>query len=440
MINKNLFLYDLSIVAILKDEAPYLKEWLDYHLAAGVDHFYLYDNESSDETREILKPYIEARQVDAFYVPGEVAQMPVYNDAVRKFRFATRYMAFLDCDEFIFPKTLQSIVEVVDEVLSKDERAAGLAINWQIFGSNDLEKADYSKGVLERFTRRAPSDWFEPPTKTSFPVGNIHVKTIANPRLIRYIVNPHYAYYFDGVFAVNSDGGRVTHWGNEPVLANKIVVNHYLTKSKEEFQSKLERGRKGVDSQRLDPVAIDMNVFDKNNRNDVEDDDILTYRQIRAEQYTPPKAFEREEYYKTLEEILLPASRSDVPAEFFEGKMETFLTCRALASLLRRSFPKDNRGAFWEESALHAINRTQLSKISLTEVLMILNSLPPILAMPYPVVDDILKNSMDFVRQLIGDLRKNLRWELLVDMNNYLDLLSAFAVRNSLKTSQNNKS
>ncbi|MBO4779994.1 MAG: glycosyltransferase family 92 protein, partial [Selenomonadaceae bacterium] len=386
-------------------------------------------------TREVLKPYIEARQVDLFLVPGEVMQMPVYNDAVRKFRFATRYMAFLDCDEFIFPKTPQSIVEVVDEVLSKNERASGLAINWQIFGSNGLEKADYSKGVLERFTRRAPSDWFEPPTKNSLPVGNIHVKTIANPRLIRYIVNPHYAYYFDGVFAVNSAGGRVTHWGNEPILADKIVVNHYLTKSKEEFQGKLERGRKGVDSQIKDPVTVDEESFAKNDRNDVEDDGILSYRDIRAEQYTPPKAFEREVYFKALEEVLLPASRSDTPAEFFEGKLETFLTCRALASVLRRSFPKDNRGAFLEESALRAINRTQLSRISLTEVMELLNSLPPILAMPYPIVDDILKNCMSFVNQLMGDLRKNLRWESFVDMTNYLDLLAAFAVKNRLRSS-----
>ena len=41
MVDKNLFLYDLAVVAIFKDEAPYLKEWLDYHLAAGVEHFYL---------------------------------------------------------------------------------------------------------------------------------------------------------------------------------------------------------------------------------------------------------------------------------------------------------------------------------------------------------------------------------------------------------------
>ena len=41
MLDKNLFLYDLAVVAIFKDEARYLKEWLDYHLLAGVEHFYL---------------------------------------------------------------------------------------------------------------------------------------------------------------------------------------------------------------------------------------------------------------------------------------------------------------------------------------------------------------------------------------------------------------
>lgn len=429
MVNKNLFLHDLAVVAIFKDEAPYLKEWIDYHLAAGVDHFYMYDNGSTDNTREILKPYVDAKLVDAFYVPGEVMQMPAYNDAVRKFRFATRYMAFLDIDEFIFPKSTQNIVEVVDEILSNEEKAAGLAINWQIFGSNGQEQADYSKGVLERFTRRAPSDWFEPATRTTLPVGNIHVKTIANPRQIRYIVNPHYAYYFDGRFAVNSEGGRVTHWGNEPILIDKIVVNHYLTKSKEEFQTKMGRGRTGVDSKDFDPVTVDMSIFEKNDRNDVEDDGILSYWKIHDEQYKPPKNFEREEYFKALEEILLPASRSDVPPEYFEGKMETFLTCRALASVMSRAFPKDNRGAFMEEAALRAINRTQFSRMSIAEIQMMLNALPPILALSYPIVDSIRKNCMSFVRQIMGDLRRNLRWEALVEMSNYFDLLAAFETK-----------
>ena len=60
MTDKNLFLYDLAVVAIFKDEGKYLKEWLDYHLLAGVEHFYLYNNDSSDDYQEVLAPYVKA--------------------------------------------------------------------------------------------------------------------------------------------------------------------------------------------------------------------------------------------------------------------------------------------------------------------------------------------------------------------------------------------
>ncbi len=104
IVDKNLFLHDLAIVAIMKNEAPYLKEWLDYHLPAGVDHFYIYDNDSPDNQAEIAKPYVEAGLVDYFPAPGKMMQMVVYNDAVKQFRFQCRYMAFIDGDEFIYPK------------------------------------------------------------------------------------------------------------------------------------------------------------------------------------------------------------------------------------------------------------------------------------------------------------------------------------------------
>ena len=70
MIDKDLFPHDLAIAAILKDEGRYLKEWLDYHLAAGVDHFYLYDNDSTVNQAEVVKPYVEAGLVDYIPMPG----------------------------------------------------------------------------------------------------------------------------------------------------------------------------------------------------------------------------------------------------------------------------------------------------------------------------------------------------------------------------------
>ena len=153
--DKNLFMYDFAIVAIMKNEGHYAKEWLDYHLAAGVDHFYIYDNESTDNLKEVLQPYIEAGTVTYTFYPGIGKQIRAYNDAFKNYRFFCRYMAFIDADEFIFPQSKKSIVTVADEIFNEKEDLGGIEVNWQIYGSNFQETADYSKGVLERFTRRA---------------------------------------------------------------------------------------------------------------------------------------------------------------------------------------------------------------------------------------------------------------------------------------------
>ncbi|MDX1638819.1 MAG: glycosyltransferase family 92 protein, partial [Balneolaceae bacterium] len=50
--------YFLSFATNFKDENPYLKEWIDFHRAVGVDHFYLFNQCGSDESWNILEPYI----------------------------------------------------------------------------------------------------------------------------------------------------------------------------------------------------------------------------------------------------------------------------------------------------------------------------------------------------------------------------------------------
>ena len=53
------FKYKLGIVCIAKNEGPYIKEWIEYHRCIGFDIFYFYDNDSNDETKAVLKDYIE---------------------------------------------------------------------------------------------------------------------------------------------------------------------------------------------------------------------------------------------------------------------------------------------------------------------------------------------------------------------------------------------
>jgi hypothetical protein len=62
--------YYLSILSMFKNEAAIMKEWLDHHLAHGVEHFYLIDDFSTDNVLNILLPYIEKGVVSVHAPPS----------------------------------------------------------------------------------------------------------------------------------------------------------------------------------------------------------------------------------------------------------------------------------------------------------------------------------------------------------------------------------
>lgn len=265
-VDKNLFPYDLAVVATLYNEGRYVKEWLDYHLAAGVNHFFLYDHESTDNLKEILQPYIDAGIVTYTFYPGKAAMFPIYTDAVEKYKFLCRYMTFIDADEFIFPQNDKSIVEVADEILEDKPHAGGLAINWHCFGSGGNKTADFSRGVLERFTQHADNNY----------ESNSVIKDIVNPRRIDYFDCPHKMNYFENYFSVNENGGLVFTLHNAPVTDKKIVINHYYTKSFEEYISRVKGGDAAYDKN-----SRAEEKFNLADRNEIFDDGILKYRENR---------------------------------------------------------------------------------------------------------------------------------------------------------------
>ena len=75
------FPHELAIVACAKNEGTYFKEWLDFHILVGVTKFYIYDNESDDNTKEVLQPYIDKGIVEYTYWPGRKIQRPIVYDA-----------------------------------------------------------------------------------------------------------------------------------------------------------------------------------------------------------------------------------------------------------------------------------------------------------------------------------------------------------------------
>ena len=413
--DKDLFLYDLVFVSIMKNEGHYIKEWLDYHLFAGVNHFFIYDNDSTDDMKEILQPYIEKNIVTYIFYPGKARQQEAYNDAVKNFRFYCRYMAFVDADEFFLPKSNRSITEVADEIFSDfRESIGGFAAHWFIYGSSGEEKADYTRGVLERFTRRKNKQ-------------EVSVKSITDPRKIDFMWSPHFPMFFPNFDFVDTGIENSVY-----DISEKIVVNHYITKSKEEYFLRKQKGSAVVVELRDN---LEMH-FKNNDFNDVFDDSILNYRAEREKISAGHENFNPGKCIRALSKNLSPLRDKNISQEFFAGKIETFLTCRSLAAYLRdKNFIDEETGNVLENLSLYAVCRSLYSKNFLPDLYLLISEMPNILKLPYPVVNELVDLCIETVSQIQIGLREGLKdradlpevWRKITELDYKLEMLKSFA-------------
>lgn len=220
--------YYLSVCAIAKNEGPYFEEWIEWHLDHGVEKFYIYDNESTDDTRSILEPYIKQGVVEYKYWPGRKRQLPAYDDCLENNRFSSRWIAFIDLDEFIVPIKYKSITEF----LKRHEAFSSVELNWLVYGSSG-RKTKTPGTIMERFKFHSLPD----------NVLNRHVKTIVNPRRVFNMIGCHEAARISGN-AADSHGNPIKKYFRDREPQHDVIrINHYAVKSYEEFMGKRARGR-----------------------------------------------------------------------------------------------------------------------------------------------------------------------------------------------------
>lgn len=138
----------LSICAIFKNEGLSLKEWIEYYILLGVDHFYLYNNLSTDDYQEILKPYIDKGIVDLIeWAIPPPSQFAAYEDCFNAHRQDSKWIAFIDLDEFICPYYELSIKDWV----KKYEKYPSVVIYWKMFGTSGLLNHDNNRLITEQY-------------------------------------------------------------------------------------------------------------------------------------------------------------------------------------------------------------------------------------------------------------------------------------------------
>lgn len=242
--------YYLAVCAIAKNEGPYFKEWIEWHQSQGVEKFYIYDNESTDCTKEVLAPYIESGVVEYTYFPGQKKQLEAYDDCFERHRLETRWLAVIDLDEFIVPIKDKNILEFLRPM----EKFSVVEINWLVYGSGGA-KTKEPGGVMERFKRH------------SLPEHqlNTHVKSIADPRRVCTMIGCHEAARLSGKVADSNGKSLKKNFRDRMPQQEVIRINHYAIKSYEEFLAKRARGRARATTIR------DLDYFERYDLNDIEE-------------------------------------------------------------------------------------------------------------------------------------------------------------------------
>ncbi len=141
--------YNVSLCAIFRDEAKYLKEWVEFHKIVGVEHFYLYNNFSTDNYLEILEPYIQRNEVTLVDWEIPQGQMAAYQDCVEKNQDDAEWIGFIDLDEFVVPNKFDTIGQFLEPF--KKNRPV-VIVYWKMFGSAGKITRAEDGLVVEDFT------------------------------------------------------------------------------------------------------------------------------------------------------------------------------------------------------------------------------------------------------------------------------------------------
>lgn len=235
-----LFAHDnLSICAIFQNEGPFLQEWIEFHKLQGVQHFYLYNNNSKDSYKRVLKPYIESKEVtlvDWLYTfePGATEkwlaiQRGAYKDCLAKFGQSSSWIAFIDIDEFLFCPT----GETLPAFLNRYKSYGGVCANWLLFGTSHVEKVPNNRLMIEVLTY------------CSLPNNprNIRIKSIVQPKYVVDCDSAHSFLYKEGYFAVGPDEDAIIGGNSNHISHDKLRINHYWTRTEKCFRERKIKSR-----------------------------------------------------------------------------------------------------------------------------------------------------------------------------------------------------
>lgn len=235
----------LVVATVFKNEAPFLKEWLDFHLAQGIGRFYLADNFSSDNFASILAPFIEKGQVvlsqtrrtkmDALIQAQELNRLL---GQIAKKESAHTWVAIIDVDEFLFEVKGQKLSDFLNRF--SGQYIGSVFVNWMMFGTGGVKSLDPQKSLREQLLLRAHASLGE--HKMGKPILYL-------PNQTGFLEGPHFAFLKGSATCVHGDG-QAYQAADPRIVHEPLRINHYWYRSESYYETEKRAKRKSFGDER----------------------------------------------------------------------------------------------------------------------------------------------------------------------------------------------
>ena len=227
-----------AVVATVRNEGPFILEWIAHHLAVGFDEFFIYTNENTDGSLSLLRVLDKAGVINL--IVNEVGLAP--NPQVKAYDHSLMFLhklrdfewvMFLDADEFLIPAqkydfNIAKFIEIIPTELA-GKKVGSVSFNWMWMGSDGAIRREQTRNVTDRFEVGEPRSLF--------------VKSIVRPSQVLSMRSVHKPVLCPECVGVNSRLEMIDPAGHDiPHEFAGGEIRHYWNKSFEEFLVKQARG------------------------------------------------------------------------------------------------------------------------------------------------------------------------------------------------------
>jgi hypothetical protein len=234
-----------AVLAIFKNEAMGIAEWVEHYLWQGADMILLLNNNSDDDWEQALAKFDKTKVV---VLPAEksYAQADHYSNIGLPWlrTNAIDIVSVLDIDEYLFCKDGRSLKKYFTTTFTADNMLSYISYKWKMFGSNGFIEQPESIRKSFLCCKADSNISFTTESKVTYLVKDL-----------KDIIHIHLP---------NADYGK----GIE--ASDTLQLNHYAIQSKEYFE-KVKMTRGDVSSPMYKNVR-DWKYFDKYNWCDQKDE------------------------------------------------------------------------------------------------------------------------------------------------------------------------